>query len=186
MLTPEMQKQLLTIARGALEARVRRTRPASPAKRDDATQLRSGAFVTIFCNGELRGCLGRVTPNRPLPELIDHLAREVADSDPRFEPVQPGELPDISVEVSVLTPQREIASVDEIDIGRHGLIIEQGSHRGLLLPQVPTQHEWNRETFVAQTCLKAGLPADAWRRGARMFVFEAQVFGEEDEGFIRG
>jgi len=126
-------------------------------------------------------------PDRdPLPELIDHLAREVADSDPRFEPVQPGELPDISVEVSVLTPEREIASVDEIDIGRHGLIIEQGSHRGLLLPQVPTQHEWNRETFVAQTCLKAGLPADAWRRGARMFVFEAQVFGEEDEGFIRG
>ena len=180
MLTPEMQRQLLTIARGALEARVRRTRTASPANAD-AMHPRCGAFVTIFCKGELRGCLGRVTSNRALPELIEHLAREVADSDPRFEPVQPGELWDISVEVSVLTPEREIASVDEIDIGRHGLIIEQGSHRGLLLPQVPAQYEWNRETFVTQTCLKAGLPPDAWRRGARMFVFEAQVFGEEDE-----
>ena len=186
MLTPELQRELLTIARGALEARVRRTRTATAAKADDASQPRCGAFVTIFCRGELRGCLGRVTSTRPLPELIDHLAREVADSDPRFDPVQPGELPHISVEVSVLTPEREIASVDEIEIGRHGLIVEQGSRRGLLLPQVPTQHEWNRETFVAQTCLKAGLPADAWRRGVRMFVFEAQVFGEEDEGSIRG
>jgi AmmeMemoRadiSam system protein A len=114
----------------------------------------------------------------PLSELIGHLAQEVADSDPRFDPVQPGELPDISLEVSVLTPECEIASIDEIEIGRHGLIIEQGSRRGLLLPQVPTEHGWDRETFVAQACLKAGLPPDAWRRGARMFVFEAQVFGE--------
>src|SRR4030095_7572710 len=98
MLTPEMQRQLLMIARGALEAHVRRTRTASPANADDATQPRCGAFVTIFCKGELRGCLGRITSNRPLPELIDHLAQEVADSDPRFEPVQPGELPDIRLE----------------------------------------------------------------------------------------
>ena len=101
-----------------------------------------------------------------------------SDSDPRFDPVQARELPDITLEVSVLTPEREIASIDEIEIGRHGLIIEQGSRRGLLLPQVPTEHGWDRATFVAQTCLKAGLSPDAWRRGARMFVFEAQVFGE--------
>jgi AmmeMemoRadiSam system protein A len=177
MLTPGMQRQLLTIARDALEARVRRTRRAGPVTRDEAP-LKQGAFVTIFCKGELRGCLGRVTSDLPLLELIDHLAQEVADRDPRFDPVRPGELPDISLEVSVLTPEREIASVDEIEVGRHGLIVEQGSRRGLLLPQVPTEHDWNRETFVAQTCLKAGLPVDAWRHGARMFVFEAQVFGE--------
>jgi AmmeMemoRadiSam system protein A len=177
MLTPGMQRQLLTIARDALEARVRRTRRAG-AVTQDAAQPRQGAFVTIFCRGELRGCLGRITSNLPLPELIDHLAQEVADSDPRFDPVLPAELLDIIVEISVLTPEREIVLVDEIEIGRHGLIIEQGSCRGLLLPQVPIQHEWNRETFVAQTCLKAGLPSDAWRRGARMFVFEAEVFGE--------
>lgn len=185
MLTLEMQRQLLAIARDALEARVHGIRRMAPITRGPA-QSGQGAFVTIFCRGELRGCLGRITSDRPLHELIDQLAQEVADSDPRFRAVLPGELPDISLEVSVLTPEREITSVDEIEIGRHGLIIEQGSRRGLLLPQVPTQHEWNRETFVAQTCLKAGLPSYAWRRGARMFVFEAQVFGEEGEGSISG
>ena len=180
MLTSETRRRLLTIARDALEARVRRTRRATvPA--EETSDLKRGAFVTIFCKDELRGCLGRITSDMPLPELIGYLAQEVADSDPRFEPVLPGELADISLEVSVLTPEREIASVDEIEIGRHGLIIEQGSRRGLLLPQVPAQHDWDRETFVAQTCLKAGLPSDAWRRGARMFVFEAQVFGEGPE-----
>ena len=87
-------------------------------------------------------------------------------------------LEDIALEVSVLTPEREIRSIDEIELGRHGLIVEQRSRKGLLLPQVPTEHGWDRETFVSQTCLKAGLPADAWRHGARLLVFEAQVFGE--------
>jgi AmmeMemoRadiSam system protein A len=177
MLTPEIQQQLLTIARLALEARVRRTRAPDPGPRT-AAQPKHGAFVTIFCQGELRGCLGRITSEMPLPELIGHLAREVADSDPRFDPVRQEELPDISLEVSVLTPERQIASIDEIEVGRHGLIVEQGSLRGLLLPQVPTEHGWDRETFVNHTCVKAGLAADAWRHGARLYVFEAQVFGE--------
>ena len=177
MLTSETQRRLLTIARDALEARVCRTR-GSPVPVNEASHIRQGAFVTIFWKGELRGCLGRITSDKPLPELVGLLAQEVADSDPRFDPVEARELPDIAVEVSVLTPEREVASIDEIEIGRHGLIIEQGSRRGLLLPQVPTEHGWDRETFVAQTCLKAGLSSDAWRHGARMFVFEAQVFGE--------
>ena len=177
MLTRDTQRQLLAIARAALEARVRGTRvPESGSK--GSNQPGQGAFVTIFCNGELRGCLGRVTSDWPLPDLVRHLAREVADSDPRFTPVAPHELEDIALEVSVLTPEREIRSIDEIELGRHGLIVEQGSRKGLLLPQVPTEHEWDRETFVSQTCLKAGLPADAWRHGARLLVFEAQVFGE--------
>jgi len=177
MLTRDTQRQLLAIARAALEARVRGTRvPESGSK--GASQPGQGAFVTIFCNGELRGCLGRVTSDWPLPDLVRHLAQEVADSDPRFTPVAPHELQDIALEVSVLTPEREIRSIDEIELGRHGLIVEQGSRKGLLLPQVPTEHGWDRETFVSQTCLKAGLPADAWRHGARLLVFEAQVFGE--------
>jgi len=181
MLTNETQRELLGIARAALEARVRRTAAANAAVAD-AGLPRRGAFVTIFCRGELRGCLGRVTTDMALPTLVSHLAREVADSDPRFDPVRPGELDDVSLEISVLTPEREIHSVTEIEIGRHGLIVEDGSHRGLLLPQVPGEHQWDRETFVAHTCLKAGLPADAWRHGARLFVFEAQVFGEEQGG----
>jgi AmmeMemoRadiSam system protein A len=177
VLTSEIERRLLTIARDALEARVRRTH-GSPVPSDEASHIRRGAFVTIFWKGELRGCLGRIISDTPLPELIGLLAQEVADSDPRFDPVQERELPDISLEVSVLTPEREIASIDDIEIGRHGLIIEQGSRRGLLLPQVPTEHGWDRDTFVAQACLKAGLSSDAWQHGARMFVFEAQVFGE--------
>jgi AmmeMemoRadiSam system protein A len=177
MLTLDSQQQLLRIARLALEARVRRTHAPDPGPRTPA-QPRHGAFVTIFCKGALRGCLGRITSDMPLPELVGHLAREVADSDPRFDPVRPDELPDISLEVSVLTPEREIALIDEIEVGRHGLIVEQGSLRGLLLPQVPTERGWDRETFVNHTCLKAGLAADAWRHGVRLYVFEAQVFGE--------
>jgi AmmeMemoRadiSam system protein A len=176
MVTPEMQRQLLTIAREALEARVRRTPVPKPDVSED--HPRHGAFVTIFCKGELRGCLGRLTSDLPLLHLVVHLAQEVADADPRFERVRPGELDEILLEVSVLTPEREILSVDEIEVGRHGLIVEQGSRRGLLLPQVPTEHGWDRDTFLDHTCLKAGLAADAWQRGARIFVFEAQVFGE--------
>jgi len=177
MLTRDAQLQLLAIARAALEARIRDTRvPESGSQRE--SDPGQGAFVTIFCKGELRGCLGRVTSDWALPELVRHLAQEVADSDPRFPPVTPHELNDIALEVSVLTPEREIQSIDEIELGRHGLIVEQGSRKGLLLPQVPTEHDWDRETFVSQTCLKAGLPADAWRHGARLLVFEAQVFGE--------
>ena len=177
MLTPEMQRQLLAIARTALVARVRRTRAPQPGL-PEASQLLNGAFVTIFYKGELRGCLGRVTSDIPLPALVHHLAQEVADSDPRFDPVRQEELNDISLEVSVLTPEREIQSVSDIELGRHGLIVEHGSHRGLLLPQVPTEHGWDRAAFVAHSCMKAGLPADAWRHGARLFVFEAEVFGE--------
>ena len=92
--------------------------------------------------------------------------------------VTPQELDGISFEISVLTREREIESVDEIEVGRHGLIVERGTSRGLLLPQVPTEHGWDRDTFLDHTCLKAGLPADAWKRGARIFVFEAEVFGE--------
>jgi AmmeMemoRadiSam system protein A len=108
------------------------------------------------------------------------LAQAVADSDPRFHRVTPQELDGIDLEISVLTREREIQSVEEIEIGRHGLIVEQDRSRGLLLPQVPTEHGWDRDTFLDHTCLKAGLAADAWRRGARIFVFEAQVFGERE------
>ena len=106
------------------------------------------------------------------------LAASVSDSDPRFAPVRPGELDAIDVEISVLTPEREVTSIAEVEVGRHGLIVEQGGRRGLLLPQVATEYGWDAETFVSHTCLKAGLPSDAWRHGARMLVFEAQVFGE--------
>ena len=172
------QERLLTLARQAFEARVRREVPPSPGQ-TGALALSRGAFVTIHCRGELRGCLGRIETTAPLVETVMSLAAAVADSDPRFSPVEPVELGDIDIEISVLTPEREVSSIVEIEVGRHGLIVEQGHRRGLLLPQVAVEQRWDRETFVSHTCRKATLAHDAWQHGARLFVFEAQVFGEQ-------
>src|SRR5512132_1740416 len=159
----EERARLLALARRALAARVnRQPRPDPPA--GGVFELARGAFVSIHRHGVLRGCLGRLEPQR-LAETIVHLAAVVSDSDPRFEPVAEAELDEIDLEISVLTPEREIESVDDIEIGRHGLIVEHGYRRGLLLPQVPVEHRWDRVTFLEHTCLKAGLPRDAWQHG---------------------
>ena len=123
---------------------------------------------------------GNRLEHAPLGETIAQLAASVSDSDPRFDPVSLLELPDIDIDISVLTPERAVTSLDEIEIGRHGVIVELGARRGLLLPQVATEQRWDRETFVSHACLKASLPRDAWRHGAQVLVFEAQVFGELD------
>jgi AmmeMemoRadiSam system protein A len=178
MISAQDQSALLTLARRSLEARVRRE-PEPSLECLASLNLVAGAFVTIHRSGELRGCLGRIESDWPLSQVVAHLAAVVADSDPRFDPVEALELADIDIEISVLLPEREIHSIDDIEVGRHGLIVEQGSRRGLLLPQVPTEHGWDRKTFVEHTCLKAGLSPVAWQRGAQMFVFEAEVFGEK-------
>lgn len=181
-LNGEDQRRLLALARRALEARVRRQPPPETA-RGGALDAPASAFVTIHNRGELRGCLGRLDTRAPLGDTVAQLAASVSDSDPRFDPISLLELPDIDIEISVLTPEQEIGSIDEIEVGRHGVIVEHGPQRGLLLPQVATDQRWDRETFVSHACLKAGLPGDAWRRGARLLVFEAQVFGELEYGW---
>ena len=183
MIESDDQRRLLALARRALEARVRRgDRPSI----DAPLEVASGVFVTILYAGELRGCLGRLNANLPIAQLVVELAQSVADSDPRFDPVTPQELADITFEISVLTPEREVDSIEEIEVGRHGLIVEQGFNRGLLLPQVAIEHGWNRDTFLDHACLKAGLLPGAWKRGARVFVFEAEVFGERAPATPRG
>jgi AmmeMemoRadiSam system protein A len=177
MLSTDDQQRLLALARLALEARVRRDREPLPDV-DGSLAHRCGAFVTIHRGEVLRGCLGRVSCDMRLAEVVVHLAGAVADSDPRFPPVDLLELDALEIEISVLTPERDVASLDAIEVGRHGLIVERGSRRGLLLPQVATEHGWDAVTFVEHTCVKAGLARDAWRHGARLSVFEAQVFGE--------
>jgi AmmeMemoRadiSam system protein A len=176
-LPPDDRQRLLRLARAALEARVRKLAPPA-VDAGGALDWPCGAFVTIHARGDLRGCLGRLDVQARLAETVAHLAAVVSDSDPRFAPVAAAELTEISLEISVLTPEVEVHSIEQIDIGRHGLIIEQGHRRGLLLPQVASEHGWDREAFLAHACLKASLPPDAWRRGARILVFEAQVFGE--------
>lgn len=178
-LSIDEQQRLLRLARRCLEARVRQQQ-APPVERGGLLDTCRGAFVSIHQHGDLRGCLGRLDPDRPLADTVAHLAAIVADSDPRFTPVRPEELSNLDVEISVLTPEREITDVSEIEVGRHGIIIEQGFRRGLLLPQVATEYGWDRETFLDHTCIKAGLPPDAWQGDLRIFIFEAQVFGEHE------
>lgn len=174
-LTADDRHRLLRLARRALEARVLGA-PASSSAEEYAGHA-SGVFVSIHRGGELRGCLGRLEAG-PIDGLVAALACAVADSDPRFTPVTAPELSEIHIEISVLTPEREVDSPFEIDVGVHGIIVEQGRHRGLLLPQVATEQGWDRHTFVEHACLKAGLRPDAWKHGAHLFVFEAEVFGE--------
>jgi AmmeMemoRadiSam system protein A len=134
--------------------------------------------VTLTKGGELRGCIGYIEPVLPLGQAVIRTAIYAATEDPRFPPVTPAELEDLRVEISVLTPAREIADPRLVQVGTHGLIVEKDGAKGVLLPQVPREFGWSREEFLDQVCLKAGLPRDAWKRGARLSVFEAIVFHE--------
>jgi AmmeMemoRadiSam system protein A len=136
-----------------------------------------GAFTTLHLEGELRGCIGFVLPIQSLYAAVAESARAAALDDPRFQPVTPAEAPHLKIEISVLSPLQPIRP-EEVVVGRHGLVATQGNRRGLLLPQVPIEWKWDRETFLSQTCLKAGLPADAWQHGAQLQGFTAEVFGE--------
>ena len=137
-----------------------------------------GVFVTVRVAGHLRGCIGVVEAGEPLGAAVRHCAVAAASEDPRFPPIRPDDLPGLAVEISVLDEPREVRDPEEIVPGRHGLIVTLGSRRGLLLPQVATEHAWGREEFLEQTCRKAGLAPDAWRRGARVEVFTAQVLAD--------
>jgi uncharacterized protein len=169
---------LLRLARGsiqsALEDRELDLSPPSPHLAEPR-----GAFTTLHLGEKLRGCIGYVSPSDSLYKTVADTARAAAFDDPRFEPVTLSEVPGLKVEISVLSPPQPIRP-EEVVVGRHGLVVFQGNHRGLLLPQVAPEWNWDRETLLAQTCLKAGLPADAWHHGAQLQGFTAEVFGEAD------
>ena len=179
MLTDAQKHALVDLARRSITAQITGSRePAPPAMELPEA---SGVFVTIRRRGELRGCLGTLQCDRGLAGEVARCAADAASEDPRFPPVTADEMPDLSVEVSVLGPLESIDEGDPqaaITIGRHGLVAEQGTRRGLLLPQVATEWGWTIDQLLRQTCLKAGLPADAWQHGARISRFEAEVFGD--------
>lgn len=177
-LTEAEQQAALRMARQALEESVRHHRLAEIEEPSGALREPCGAFVTIHKEGRLRGCIGYVEPLHPLYVTIRECTLAAALRDPRFEPVEPKELPALRLEISLLSPPGDIAP-EQIEVGRHGLLVSQGPLRGLLLPQVAVQWKWDRKRFLEETCLKAGLPADAWRHGARVQAFTAQVFEEE-------
>lgn len=174
----ESDRQTLhAIARSAIRDALAGEAPPPPCP--DSPRLREprGAFVTLHYRGRLRGCIGMISAAAPLYQSVHDMAQSAAFRDPRFPPLTPGELGGLTIEISVLTPFQELPSVDDIVIGRHGLMVIRGSHSGLLLPQVPVEQGWDRDTFLNQTCVKAGLPPGTWREaGTRILFFSADVF----------
>ncbi len=176
MLAPDVRARLLRTARGALAAGP--GADADPAAAGPAPRA-GGAFVTLRIDGRLRGCVGRVESDRPLGETIRDVARAAAAEDPRFAALRPAELAHVVIEVSVLGALEACAGPEALVVGRHGVLVEQGRRRGLLLPQVAAEQGWSAPAFVTQACVKAGLRPDAWQRGAALFRFEAEVFEED-------
>ena len=179
-LLPAERNLLLDLARGTVAATARGlTRPVPDQAGLTAGVLASGAaFVTLHENGELRGCIGMLAYDRPLWVNVRDSAAAAARDDPRFLPVDADELSQIDVEISVLEPPRRIEDPSEFVAGRHGVIIERGSCRGLLLPQVATEMGWGETEMLSAVCRKAGLAPDAWRDpSSRLYVFESFCFG---------
>jgi AmmeMemoRadiSam system protein A len=180
MLTSAERGGLLRFARETIAARL--TGSAPPASVPLAEpHHHAGAFVTLHANRELRGCIGYPGSDCRLDEVVGHCAVAASTEDPRFPPLTAAELPLIDIEISVLTPIRPVGDVLEIEVGRDGLVAQEGYRKGLLLPQVAIEQGWNRETFLSHTCLKAGLRPDAWRNGAKISRFQAEVFSERSE-----
>lgn len=181
-LTGEEKEALLRIAREAIEAGLEGKPPPGLAEKG-ALEEKRGAFVTLKKRGRLRGCIGYIEPGKSLAKTVEEMAAAAAFQDPRFPPLRMEELKDLSLEVSVLTPLRRVSDVGEIEIGTHGLYIRRGGRAGLLLPQVATEWRWDRDTFLKETCRKAGLAPDAWKDPeTEIYLFSADVFGEEQKG----
>jgi AmmeMemoRadiSam system protein A len=177
-LTAEERQALLRAARESIAAHFQRRRPQLPAATGALAENR-GAFVTLHRrDGELRGCVGMMQSDRPLLDTVARMAVASATEDGRFLPVTEAELAGLRIEISALGPLAPVRP-EEVEVGRHGLLISHAGRRGVLLPQVPVEHGWDRETFLAHTCRKAGLPADTWReRGVELLGFTASVFSE--------
>jgi len=176
--TTEERSILLKVAHAAIESALTGRKISLDPPSPHLAELR-GAFTTIYVRGELRGCVGYVLPVHSVYRTVAETARSAAFEDTRFPPICAEEAVDLEVSLSILSPTQTIRP-EEVEIGKHGLLISQHGRRGLLLPQVPIEHGWDRVTFLEQTCRKAGLPMDAWQHGATLEAFTAEVFGDRD------
>lgn len=178
-LTAKEQKVLLSIARKAIETYIRTGEVYNEPREEKSLNRRNGCFVTITQKGQLRGCIGNFQSERPLFKEVAEMAISSATKDPRFYPMKEDDLKDFKLEITVLSPLRKTENVEEIEVGKHGIYLEKSFYRGVLLPQVATEHGWDRETFLRQTCLKAGLPTDAWQaEDTEIYLFSGQIFRE--------
>lgn len=174
------QKTLLKLARKTLEKYVRTREIPDYDAVDDKLKIKSGIFVTLKKNNELRGCIGTTVPEKTLIDGVIDMTIASATRDPRFAKVSPSELSDIKIEISILSPLKKINDIEEIEVGKHGLYLCNGLKCGLLLPQIAVENNWNREKFLEMVSLKAGLPPSAWKeKDSEIYIFTAQVFSEE-------
>lgn len=179
MLNSTEKKLLLQLAREAITATVQTGKLKLQQVTDNKLLVPRGCFVTIKRQGALRGCIGNFSSDKPLCLLVQEMAASAATRDPRFYPMKEKDLAEFQLEISVLSPLNKIASPEEVVVGKHGLYLEKNFSRGVLLPQVAVEHNWDRETFLNQTALKAGLKKEDWKEGADLYVFTAEVFAEK-------
>lgn len=179
ILTDVGKRSLIDIARTAIKCKLTGRDIPELHIELEVLKQKSGAFVTLKKHGLLRGCIGYIEAREPLYKTVAEMAVAAAFNDPRFPPLKPDELAHIKLEISVLSPLKEIKDIKEIELGVHGLYITKGYYSGLLLPQVATEYKWDSLTFLEETCYKAGLRPDAWKdKDTRIYIFSADVFDQ--------
>ncbi len=179
-LSPADKKALLAFVRETISGYLTTQMVPLPRGFAPAAMEARGVFVTLKKRGNLRGCIGRMTPDRPLANLVGAMALQAAFEDPRFAPVTLKELPDLEIEISVLTPMQPVPGPEAIVVGRDGVLLKKGGRSAVFLPQVAPEQGWGRDEMLDHLAMKAGLPAGAWREGAQFSIFQALVFGEAD------
>jgi AmmeMemoRadiSam system protein A len=179
-LSTEQQQELLSLARNAIADRINGSAAAAEPPVDPVLERKSGAFVTLKLDGELRGCIGHMKADQPLNEIVREMALAAAFSDPRFPPLTLEELDKSRLEISVLSPLHHITDIGKIRVGTDGLMLYQGGAQGVLLPQVPVEEGWDRDQYLQNLCGKAGLMPGCWKANAVLYTFTAEVFGEGD------
>lgn len=175
--SPEERNLLLRLAHDSILSALERREISLDPPSSHLAEHR-GAFSSLYLHGELRGCVGYIFGTRSLYRTVAEVSRAAALEDTRFYPVTIDEARHLEIELSILSPPQPIAP-EAVEVGRHGLLIGMAGYRGLLLPQVAVERHWDRITFLEQTCRKAGLPPDAWQKGATIEAFTAEVFGEK-------
>ncbi len=180
-LNNDQKKILIQVAKETLLNIVYGRKPPEFDIDDEILNKECGAFVTLHMNGGLRGCIGNISAQIPLWKTIRKMTVEAALHDPRFPSVTPAELDEIDIEISVLSPLKKVDNLSEIEVGKHGILIKRGFNQGLLLPQVATEYNWNTTEFLENTCQKAGLDKNCYKKDdCEILIFSAIVFSEKD------
>lgn len=179
-LTESQKKYLLSIARQSIQRFLKEKVLIKIENSDAELNSKLGAFVTLFKKKKLRGCIGHITNDLPLHEVIALMALQAAIGDNRFEPVTLDELPEIEIEISILSLFKQIESINEINIGYDGVLLKKGEIRGIFLPEVAIKMGWNRTQFLSHLCTKVGLATNSWKKDTRLYTFQTEVFFESD------